>query len=92
MQAIEASVHWDAEHATGTAAPVDTELAADAIGQTFEIMAPMRRARRRRDRGSGSCSCARTVRGMGGQLRGRSGTDRPATIGVISRYRARPQI
>jgi uncharacterized protein (TIGR03083 family) len=45
MQAIEAAVHrWDAQAAAGGAEPVDAELAADAIGQTFEIMAPMRRA------------------------------------------------
>ncbi len=45
MQAIEAAVHrWDAQHATGTAEPVEAALAADAIAQTFEVMAPMRRA------------------------------------------------
>src|SRR5262249_15085886 len=45
MQAIEAAVHrWDAQAAVGAAEPVDAALAADAIGQTFEIMAPMRRA------------------------------------------------
>ena len=45
MQAIEAAVHrWDAENAVGVAQPFDGALAADAIGQTFEIMAPMRRA------------------------------------------------
>jgi uncharacterized protein (TIGR03083 family) len=44
MQAIEAAVHrWDAENAVGTAQPLDAALAADAIGQTFEVMAPMRR-------------------------------------------------
>jgi len=45
MQAIEAAVHrWDAENAVGAAQPLDAALAADAIGQTFEAMAPMRRA------------------------------------------------
>jgi uncharacterized protein (TIGR03083 family) len=45
MQAIEAAVHrWDAENAVGTARPLDAALAADAVGQTFEVMAPMRRA------------------------------------------------
>jgi uncharacterized protein (TIGR03083 family) len=45
MQAIEAAVHrWDAENAVGTARPLDADLAADAVGQTFEFMAPMRRA------------------------------------------------
>ena len=44
MQAIEAAVHrWDAENAVGVAQPLDPALAADAIGQTFEVMAPMRR-------------------------------------------------
>jgi uncharacterized protein (TIGR03083 family) len=45
MQAIEAAIHrWDAQAAIGAAQPVDRELAADAVGQTFEVMAPMRRA------------------------------------------------
>jgi len=44
MQAIEAAVHrWDAGNAMGAARPLDAALAADAIGQTFEVMAPMRR-------------------------------------------------
>ena len=44
MQAIEAAIHrWDAENAVGSARPLDAALAADAIGQTFEVMAPMRR-------------------------------------------------
>jgi uncharacterized protein (TIGR03083 family) len=45
MQAIEAAVHrWDAQHAVSAAHPIDAALAADAIAQTFEVMAPMRRA------------------------------------------------
>ena len=45
MQAIEAAVHrWDAENAVGTPRPLDATLAADAVAQTFEFMAPMRRA------------------------------------------------
>ncbi|MCX4821160.1 maleylpyruvate isomerase family mycothiol-dependent enzyme [Streptomyces sp. NBC_01142] len=45
MQTIEAAVHrWDAENAVGAAQPVEAELAADAVGQTFEVMAPARRA------------------------------------------------
>jgi uncharacterized protein (TIGR03083 family) len=44
MQAIEAAVHrWDAQNALGAAQPLDADLAADAIGQTFEVMAPWRR-------------------------------------------------
>src|SRR4051794_6841056 len=46
MQSIEAAVHrWDAENALGTAQPVDSDLAADAIEQNFTVMAPFRRAR-----------------------------------------------
>src|SRR5215472_1654912 len=45
MQAIEAAIHrWDAENATGDPRPVHPDLAVDAITQTFEVMAPMRRA------------------------------------------------
>ena len=45
MQAIEAAVHhWDAQAAVGAAGPVDAALAADAVSQTFEVMAPARRA------------------------------------------------
>lgn len=45
MQAIEAAVHrWDAQTAVRAAQPIDAALAADAIAQTFEVMAPMRRA------------------------------------------------
>ncbi|MBN6058547.1 maleylpyruvate isomerase family mycothiol-dependent enzyme, partial [Nonomuraea sp. RK-328] len=44
-QAIEAAVHrWDAENALGAAMPMDAELAADAVTQTFQVMAPARRA------------------------------------------------
>ncbi|WP_344580326.1 maleylpyruvate isomerase family mycothiol-dependent enzyme [Nonomuraea roseoviolacea] len=44
MQAIEAAVHrWDAESALGAAGPMDPELAADAVTQTFQVMAPARR-------------------------------------------------
>ncbi|HET9139427.1 maleylpyruvate isomerase family mycothiol-dependent enzyme [Actinophytocola sp.] len=54
MQAIEAAVHrWDAENAVGTPAPVDPELAADAVAQTFQVMAPARRAWRGAPPGSG---------------------------------------
>jgi uncharacterized protein (TIGR03083 family) len=45
MQAIEAAIHrWDAENAVGAAQSLDAALATDAIGQTFEVMAPMRRS------------------------------------------------
>ncbi|GAB2581799.1 hypothetical protein GCM10027168_13150 [Streptomyces capparidis] len=40
MQTIEAAVHrWDAQ-----VAPVDGVLVADAVSQTFQVMAPFRRA------------------------------------------------
>jgi len=45
MQAIEAAVHrWDAQNAVSAAEPLDAALAVDAVAQTFEVMAPMRRA------------------------------------------------
>lgn len=55
MQSIEAAVHrWDAEHAAGVAPqPVDGELAADAVSQTFEFMLPARRAWQQAPPGSG---------------------------------------
>lgn len=54
MQAIEAAVHqWDAENAVGAALPVDAELAADAVGQNFEVMAPARRGWRKAPPGAG---------------------------------------
>lgn len=54
MQAIEVAVHrWDAENAVTAAKPIDEALAADAIGQTFEVMAPMRRARAKAQAGHG---------------------------------------
>ena len=54
MQAIEAAVHrWDAQNATGSPSPVDPDLAADSILQTFQVMAPMRRAMRHAPPGRG---------------------------------------
>ncbi|MBP2401067.1 maleylpyruvate isomerase family mycothiol-dependent enzyme [Streptomyces syringium] len=54
VQAIEAAVHrWDAENAIGTARPVASALAADAVGQTFEVMVPARRAAGAAPPGSG---------------------------------------
>ncbi|WP_331767209.1 maleylpyruvate isomerase family mycothiol-dependent enzyme [Embleya sp. NBC_00896] len=45
VQTIEASVHrWDAERALGAAGPIDTEVAVDAVGHAFEVMAPYRRS------------------------------------------------
>jgi uncharacterized protein (TIGR03083 family) len=45
MQTIEAAIHrWDAENAIAAPQPMPADLAADAVGQTFEVMAPARRA------------------------------------------------
>ncbi|MET7328514.1 maleylpyruvate isomerase family mycothiol-dependent enzyme [Nonomuraea sp. NPDC005650] len=44
MQTIEAAIHrWDAENAVGVPHPIAEDVAADAIAQTFEVMAPARR-------------------------------------------------
>ncbi|GAB3451728.1 maleylpyruvate isomerase family mycothiol-dependent enzyme [Actinophytocola sediminis] len=54
MQTIEAAVHrWDAENAIGPARPIDGALAADAVEQTFTVMAPFRRASRSAPPGAG---------------------------------------
>src|SRR5215470_14790783 len=63
MQAIEATVHrwdaqaalhrWDAQAALAPPEPVDAALAADAVGQTFQVMAPMRRALKQAPPGRG---------------------------------------
>ena len=67
MQAIEAAVHrWDAETATGAAQPVNAERAADAVAQTFEVMAPARRAQRQAPPGSGERFRLRQTDGAGG--------------------------
>ncbi len=66
IQTIEAAVHrWDAEAATGTARPVDAELAADAVGQNFEVMAPARRAWTKAPPGSGERLRFRQTDGTG---------------------------
>ncbi|MEU3460605.1 maleylpyruvate isomerase family mycothiol-dependent enzyme [Streptomyces sp. NPDC006733] len=54
MQTIEAALHrWDAEGVTGAAQPVAAELARDAVSQTFEVMAPARRAWKQAPPGAG---------------------------------------
>ena len=54
MQTIEAAVHrWDLENALGSPAPLPAEPAADAVVQTFEVMAPTRRAWLQAPAGSG---------------------------------------
>ncbi|WP_090932601.1 maleylpyruvate isomerase family mycothiol-dependent enzyme [Nonomuraea jiangxiensis] len=66
MQTIEAAVHrWDAESAVGTARPIHEEIAADAIGQTFEVMAPARRAWRQAPGGAGERFRFRRTDGAG---------------------------
>ncbi|MET9324229.1 maleylpyruvate isomerase N-terminal domain-containing protein [Streptomyces sp. NPDC003038] len=45
MQTIELAVHrWDAQFAAGSPSPLDPRLAADAVSQSFEVMAPARRS------------------------------------------------
>jgi uncharacterized protein (TIGR03083 family) len=66
VQVIEAAVHrWDAQNAIGVAGPVQAELAADAVGQTFEVMAPARRAWRQAPPGSGERLRFRQTDGAG---------------------------
>lgn len=66
MQTIEAAVHrWDAESAIGAAQPVEAELAGDAVGQTFEVMAPARRASGQAPPGSGERFRIRQTDGTG---------------------------
>lgn len=66
MQAIEAAVHrWDAQAAVGAAEPVDAALAADAVGQTFEVMVPMRRALKHAPVGQGERFGFRRTDGTG---------------------------
>ncbi|MER5639524.1 maleylpyruvate isomerase N-terminal domain-containing protein [Kitasatospora sp. NPDC002227] len=66
IQTIEAAVHrWDAEGVFGTPAPVDAELAADAVPQFFEVMAPARRAWRGSPPGAGERYRLRRTDGPG---------------------------
>ncbi|QES51613.1 hypothetical protein DEJ50_30955 [Streptomyces venezuelae] len=54
IQAIEAALHrWDAEGVTGEPAAIDRELATDAVGHTFTVMAPFRRALKQAPPGTG---------------------------------------
>lgn len=66
MQAIEAALHrWDAQLATGTPDPMDPELAVDAVGQTFEVMAPARRRWKQAPPGQGERYLFRQTDGPG---------------------------
>ncbi|MEU9161967.1 maleylpyruvate isomerase family mycothiol-dependent enzyme [Streptomyces sp. NPDC048424] len=54
MQLIELAVHrWDAQSATGTPGPLDPAVAADAVTQTCEVMAPARRSWKAAPAGTG---------------------------------------
>jgi hypothetical protein len=67
MQAIEAAVHrWDAENAVGAAGPLDAALAVDAIGQTLEIVAPLRRSMAQAPPGQGERFAFRRTDDAGG--------------------------
>jgi len=66
MQTIEAAVHrWDAQASVGVPDPIPAELAADAVGQTLEIMAPARRAMRQAPPGQGERYAFRSTDGEG---------------------------
>jgi uncharacterized protein (TIGR03083 family) len=66
MQAIEAAVHrWDAQNALGEPEPIDTGLAADAVEQTFTVMAPARRSWRNAPQGRGERYLFRRLDGAG---------------------------
>ncbi len=66
MQTIEAAVHrWDAENTTGTAQPVEAELAADAVAHTFEVMAPSWRTRQQAPPGTSESFRLRQTDGPG---------------------------
>jgi hypothetical protein len=66
MQAIEAAVHrWDAQNAVSTAEPIEASLAADAILQTLQVMAPMRRGAAKAPPGKGETFVFRRTDGPG---------------------------
>ncbi|MFG3000640.1 maleylpyruvate isomerase family mycothiol-dependent enzyme [Streptomyces sp. NPDC048340] len=66
MQLIELAVHrWDAESVTGGPQPLDPALASDAVPQTFEVMAPARRAWTSAPPGSGERHRFRRTDGPG---------------------------
>ncbi|HET6857164.1 MAG TPA: maleylpyruvate isomerase family mycothiol-dependent enzyme [Streptomyces sp.] len=83
IQCIEAAVHrWDAESAFGAARPVDAELAADAVGHTFEVMTPARRAWQQAPPGAGERFAFRQTDGEGGWTVCFDGEDVRATGGA----------
>ena len=66
MQTIEAALHrWDAESALGAPGLVEAALAADAITQTFEVMAPARRLWKEAPPGAGERFRLRQTDGPG---------------------------
>lgn len=66
MQTIEAALHrWDAEEITGRGGPLDGALAADAVAQNFDVMAPARRAWREAPPGKGESYGFRRTDGPG---------------------------
>ncbi|MFD8020162.1 maleylpyruvate isomerase family mycothiol-dependent enzyme [Streptomyces lavendulae] len=89
MQTIEQAVHrWDAEDVTGEPAPFGPELAADAVSQTFEVMAPARRGWKPAPAGDGERYRFRrtdgpeswTVEFRGDEVRLEPGDDGPAHV------------
>ncbi|MBB4926510.1 maleylpyruvate isomerase family mycothiol-dependent enzyme [Kitasatospora kifunensis] len=76
MQTIEMAVHrWDAENALAAARPIEAALAAAAVSQTFEVMAPGRRAMRQAPPGAGERYRFRQTDGPGDWTVGFDGDD-----------------
>ncbi|MFI6320553.1 maleylpyruvate isomerase family mycothiol-dependent enzyme [Nonomuraea sp. NPDC050556] len=92
MQTIEAAIHrWDAENTITPPTPIHPELAADAVTQTFEVMAPARRIWTQAPPGDGERYIFRqtdgpstwtvTFDGPDVHMSVSSGVDRPASPG-----------
>ncbi|MFI6639367.1 maleylpyruvate isomerase family mycothiol-dependent enzyme [Streptomyces sp. NPDC050504] len=67
VQTVEAAVHrWDAQGALGERAPIDAELAAEAVGLHFGLLVPGWRAMGSAPRGGGERFAFRRTDGGGG--------------------------
>ncbi|MEV0412753.1 maleylpyruvate isomerase N-terminal domain-containing protein [Streptomyces sp. NPDC050448] len=92
MQTIEPAVHrWDAESATGTSGPIDAEIAVDAVPQTFETMAPFRRAGTGPPAGAGERYGFRRTDGPESWTVTFSGERVLMEYGVTARWTSRPR-
>lgn len=66
MQTIEAAVHrWDAQRTVGTPDEIPADLAADAVAQALDVMAPARRAWQHAPAGAGEVFRFRQSDGTG---------------------------